>query len=542
MLHAGVKQVSSASDGVEYGSGDEIALLEEYFTLPGAPRGRPFRAIWETSPENYWRDDKYPGRSLQRMRKDRVQDGSAFFQDKRARGEKDLWGLRSNIGQNLITSGLVDSPVRIADLSIWYGRERDDSDLSTLIGWFESEFALHQADLVGTIYTDDVPSHYWEIPFSPDQITQTEYAEIADVAPEPPTLADSLTNLAERLQKHIIDSGFVITSDLVDRVVQAWAGGDIVVLVGQPGTGKTQFANLISRGLGKEFPELETVWTAVSPDFDEADLIGYERLDGSLQLEPFAHLVLTSDQPLGPHLVILEEFNLARVERYLASVLVATQDDQRRVDLPGGTRASLPVDTFILATCNSYLDEPETRTRLSFPSKRRATIITMPNVLADRFDKHGADALRELFVQMIDQEQRRIEERTALSLGSAFDAARLSSLSAISSPSDLNSKMLDTWVAACSQLLQTPEGRSFMTLGIARDVALHVAYGGLGEQAELRSLGQAMADKIVHQLRGPKARGDDFLATIGELPNIGEITQTIDRMKSGPGDQLLSVV
>jgi MoxR-like ATPase len=539
MVHAGVDVVSDAGKGTPYGSDDELDVLRSYFTVPGGNVASPYRAVWEQDPHNYWRDERYPGRSLQRMRTDRVKDGSCFYQAKQA--GKDLWGLRPACGSRLVQS-VGAGAVRLVDLAIWYGRAQDVADLDGLLAWFLRNFPLGRADLVGTVYDTAIPEHYREIPLSPTPLSQDDYAQAVGSAPSAPTVAGDLGTLTQRVEGRLRGMGFQLSVGFVARVLGAWTRGDIVVLVGQGGTGKTKFAQLIAKILKAEIRELQTVWVEVRPDFDQTDLLGYERLDGGAQLRDFAIRILQSGQALAPHLVVLEEFNLAPVENYLGAVLVASQDPERRISLPANVDTYLPVDTFVLATCNSYLDEPETRTRLSFPSKRRSTVITMPNVLFERYQKDGDAAIVALAIEMITQERQLVADRQAQGLNTTFDAIRLPALASVTGPDSLSPDARTQMTAVVKTVLESPEGREFLTLGLLKDIALAVAVAGRGRDRELEALGQQVADKIVHQLRGPKRRADELLAVVRTLPNYEEITRLLDRMKSGPGDELLPLV
>ena len=92
MVSSGVQVANSPDDGRPYGSTDELKILNEFFALPGGPPDRPFRAVWEDHPSSFWRDQRYPGRALQRQRVDRVRRGDVFFQ-KKGVGGPDLWAL-----------------------------------------------------------------------------------------------------------------------------------------------------------------------------------------------------------------------------------------------------------------------------------------------------------------------------------------------------------------------------------------------------------------------------------------------------------------
>lgn len=523
---------------VPYGSKQELDLLDAYFRIPGAPVGKPYRAVWEESTGDAWRDDRYPGRSLQRIRTDRVKAGAGLLQVKSK--PTDSWGLTDDAASQL--AAYVGDPVRLVDLAIWYGRDREVEGLDDLVLWFEDTFPLREAGLVGTVYTEDVPAHYSDLPLAVEPLSQNDYAEALGAAPAPKPYVGELSSLVNDLEQALDREGFISPGGLVRDVVSGWLRGDLVILTGAPGTGKTKFADTIGRALAKNLDELSTTWIAVHPEFDQTDVIGYEQLDGTPHLREFARRVLTTADPLGTHLIVIEELNLAVVETYLAPILVALQDPERRVTLPDGQEVKLPVDAFFLATCNSYLEEPETRRRLSFPTKRRATIITMPNVVAGGYDKGGSEGVLELGLRMVAEERKRIEVRRQSGLATALDDLRLSALSTVSSLTDLSPTTVAAWNKIVSALLDTPEGRNFLTLGLIRDVILKLAMAERTEEAELAALSSAIEQKLIHQLRGPVGRGDELGEASSGLPTHAEILRLIDQMKRGYSDELISLL
>lgn len=528
-------------DGVPFGSSQESALLNDFFLLPRPPDpDRPWRAPWSLSEP--WQKRKYPGGTLQRLRTDHEGRGQIFRRtpNTTGAGPKQIWALRPTAGAEVMSIASAKS-IELVNLALWLGRNQDVADLEQLIAWFNETFAPDVADLIGSLYLRDIPPDYVDIPFVPEPIDQTSPEELGSLPPAP-SIDGSVDDLVVRLEAHLTAEHYELPEGLVRRVLTAWLRGDVVILVGQPGTGKTMFAGLLGRAMEAELGLEPPLLIPIRADFDESEFLGYERLDGTPQLRDFAREILQTRQPLEARVVVLEEFNLASVESYLASVLVASQEQERLIRLPGGGVAQLPLDTFILGTCNSYRDEPETRTRVSSPTKRRASIITMPNVLGDRYDDAGEQAVLDLALELVKKEQSRVNARLAAHRSTQFDGMRALTLNSVLSLEDLSAPVRTALTAVSVSILATAAGRSWYTLGLLRDVVLEVVHAGRDEEAELVALGQAVADKLVHQLRGSHADVEDFRVACASLPNAAEIDQLLDRMMDGPADELLPLL
>lgn len=537
LREAAARGVDPTTTAIPFGSTNELRLLDDFFVLPRPPDpDRPFRAPW--SGPGVWQKRKYPGGSLQRLRTDWSGRGRLLRQQKAQ--PADLWTLMPDAGQELQSLSEGRS-VRLVDLALWFARDRDFADVDALMAWFTSEFQPDRGDLIGTIYEDGVPAELQAVPFDSEPFGEATEIQLGSLAPAP-SLSLSLGELVVRLERRVRDGGFQLPDGLVGRVLTAWLCGELVVLVGQPGTGKTMFATLLGQGLQAELELDSPLVIPVRADFDEAEFIGYERLDGNLELRDFAREILTGDEQLEARVVILEEFNLSSIEAYLASVLVATQEAGRLIRLPNGERAHLPIDTFFIATCNSYRDEPETRTRVSAPTKRRSTTITMPNVLGDLYESDPDSAVRDLLIPIIGAECDKVAARLEAHAGTRFDGIRLSRLESVSSIADLQGSTVEALVSISASILDSVPGRSWFTMGLLRDVVLHVAMADRDAEAELRALGESVADKLVHQLRGTHSDAQDLMAACADLPNADEIAHLIERSMDGPSEELLPLI
>jgi energy-coupling factor transporter ATP-binding protein EcfA2 len=527
MLQAGIEtratQAAADADPQRYGGAQERAFLRRYFQQDSHD-GRSFFS--PTAGD--WVSDRYPDTSLQRQRRERTRIGNAqiFFEtgNQQSRG----YALKSDLAAVIPRDNdlLPKGPIPIVALGAWIFRKEPIDSHEELVSRTVAELKLDQYGLVGPVYSDVIDPEFLGFVLSDQPLTDDEILEIIGSAPPPPppqrlvSVRDLIDSLEKRLEARVS-----VSEGLVARVVRAWLAREIVVLVGAPGTGKTTFAKEFARACELEIPELrETVEVLIDSDFDQARLLGYENLAGTFNATTFTTQVLKTHQPRLPQIVILEEWNTAQVEHYAGQILHAVESDQV-IDLRSGGRPRLPIDTLIIATCNSVRDEPETRLPISRPTKRRTVVIEMPNILYGTWLGDGRQGLdREITTvleYMVDRVDERAEEATAL------DELRATML-AQNLPSDAREALIDI----IDHLFGTVDGPRFMTLGLLADIVADLAYAG--EDDALAALGYQVVGKLLQQVTTASvARG---LADVtSALPNAADIKAAAEALDAGDG-------
>ncbi len=159
--------------------------------------------------------------------------------------------------------------------------------------------------------------------------------EEASTTPEAPTLAALFAALETDDQSR----DFVFPRSLVRGLYAAWSFHErkrFVLFSGLSGTGKTQlllhYARLTCTAMGLD-PKEHLSLVPVRPDWrDPTGLLGYHNAlhaDPTFQIEPALALVLRAARnPSLPYFLILDEMNLARVERYFAPFLSAMESGE----------------------------------------------------------------------------------------------------------------------------------------------------------------------------------------------------------------------
>jgi hypothetical protein len=364
-----------------------------------------------------------------------------------------------------------------------------------------------------------------------------------------------LQNVVTTIETFLAERHFAAPTGLVSRIVGGWLVGDIVVLAGAPGTGKTSLARSLGKALEQIFAgRFSQAFLEVGPDYDVAQFLGYENLAGEFSAGRFAKEVLFVGEPSDPRLVVLDEWNLSQIDTYFAPILsvIETGVASRlpgRIDLgrlpeeaaKAITRAqpgidegewSLPTDTFFLATCNSWVDEPETRLPISGPVKRRCRVISVPNALALRFEEKGQAAIIEISDMLLAQEMETLETRVQTGTPSVWDEHRRGALTRFSSFSALEGNVKETLMRVTRALLENPATSATFTVGLLRDVLLSTVYAGANAFA---ALGEQITDKVLHQVQGDTRVLESIVQITKALPNAAEIEVLARRMGAFSG-------
>ncbi len=167
---------------------------------------------------------------------------------------------------------------------------------------------------------------------------------IVDDGPFTPTTKEwhKLPQMLEAFETDEQTARFIFSEDQIRGLHLAWHSQPLkrfALLSGLSGTGKTKILLHYSRlyckllGIEDDAVERHRALVAVSPDWrDPSGLLGYHNAlhdVQTFQVEPALRLVIAAaNNPTLPFFLILDEMNLARVERYFAPFLSAMESGQ----------------------------------------------------------------------------------------------------------------------------------------------------------------------------------------------------------------------
>ena len=192
----------------------------------------------------------------------------------------------------------------------------------------------------------------------------------ADIVPVPALDYPSFDAILAAMRAEPRFAGFVFEDRLLAALHAAWRSHErkrFVILSGLSGTGKTAvtlcYAEIVCKLMGIPVEQHREI-VPVAPDWhDPSGLLGYFNAlhaDPTFQAEPALRLVLrAASDPGRPYFLLLDEMNLARVERYFAPFLSAMETGKDLVlhanavpvnDVPA--RVAWPANLHIAGTVN----------------------------------------------------------------------------------------------------------------------------------------------------------------------------------------------
>lgn len=305
-----------------------------------------------------------------------------------------------------------------------------------------------------------------------------------------------------------------------DRFVRSFiaslATKPFVILTGLSGSGKTQLAIKLGEWFGEGRFHIE----AVRPDWTGAEaLFGYEDAlqpapsgRGAWSVpKPLEFILRAAGDPYWPYLLVLDEMNLAHVERYFADILsgmesrhasipnlVRGDDDGRwRVAaVPAANRLPVPRNLFVAGTVNvdetTYMFSPKVLDRANTFEFRVQTGDLSPSVERPRSVQAGTPELVRGFLEIAEDDRWQLE----------YPAAGL-----------------DVVVQQLSQLhaLLSEAGFEFGHRVFYEALRFSAMLAAAGNEDPYEALDLQVMQKILPRLHGSRRRLEGSLAALGKF-------------------------
>lgn len=276
-----------------------------------------------------------------------------------------------------------------------------------------------------TVYDEYLRSDFLRPQSTPPAPSTTAPPPAPESEPPPVPQAD-LAEVCARFGAALRESHVHLPQELVSAFVASLAAKPFVILTGLSGSGKTQLALRFGQWLGAA----RSTVIPVRPDWTGAEaLFGYEdallpALDGRRAWhapQALQFFLQAAADPDHPYLLVLDEMNLAHVERYFADVLSGMEsreaclpnltlegDGYFRCPKDGFARIAIPKNIFIVGTVNidetTYLFSPKVLDRANTFEFRVPTDALMADFNRPVACKAGAPELTAGFLQIVQDE------------------------------------------------------------------------------------------------------------------------------------------
>ena len=127
-----------------------------------------------------------------------------------------------------------------------------------------------------------------------------------------------VTYTINKVENYIKNQGYNYTYNQLSNLYLSLKTKPFTILAGISGTGKSKIIRLLADAIQADYTLI-----SVKPDWNDAtDLIGYKNLDDKFIKGQLTKIILKAQQNKNkPHLICLDEMNLARVEYYLSDYL-----------------------------------------------------------------------------------------------------------------------------------------------------------------------------------------------------------------------------
>lgn len=399
-------------------------------------------------------------------------------------------------------------------------------------GWAAPDPLWAEEDWADDALTDVLPAHPAAAAAPPIARAAGAGEALFDDVFAVPEDAELVANLV-RLLRH--EELFEVSEELVRNLLYSLRVDRIAVLVGKPGTGKTELVRAFSKCLERASgTTVHLVETPITEETAEFDLIGYRDLTGNYVPSRTMQEMNRANTESDLYVLLLDEFNLATIDAYGAKIISGITN-RLAIDLPGSRPAEEAARWYpasgrwmphngllVIGTMNSYLEDPS-RKQLSVPIKRRTNLITMPDpVLTLVQDAGGADEPPQAFADfcrmLLDQAVRRLRVRGT----SVIDGALLEELAA-PVPDDALGLL---WRLACRLAVHDEVP---MTAGLIQSILRYIQTSDFAETGTGMDL--QVEQKVLPVLRGPESLLDEVVRALGpgDWPRTNA---TIERMRA----------